>query len=152
MSANRETVTRMAYGYELMHTAICHMAGTSGADARWYKQKADEVFARVSPVFAIKADSNAHKPGDCLSSYRSAVPLKGQTIEEALPNIVAEHDLVRLDIGFASYDHGARYGATAWWNGGHSCEFGHGDTVDAAVNDALDKASTRRAVVQAEAA
>lgn len=74
MSADRATVERMAYGYELMHTAICHMAGTSGADGRWYMLKAQEVQARVSPVWNIGPDSNPHKPGDCLSAYRRSVP------------------------------------------------------------------------------
>ena len=66
-----DVVERLAYGYELMHQAICHMAGTSGGDARWYHDKAKDVFERVSPVFKITSESNAHMPGDCLSGYKT---------------------------------------------------------------------------------
>ena len=66
-----DVVERLAYGYELMHQAICHMAGTSGGDARWYHDKAKDVFERVSPVFKITSESNAHTPGDCLSGYKT---------------------------------------------------------------------------------
>ena len=66
---DRQAIVRLAYGYELMHHAICQMAGTSGASGRWYYDKANEVFARVAPVFAVRADSNPGKPGDCLSAY-----------------------------------------------------------------------------------
>ena len=59
-------VQRLAYGYELMHRAICNMAGTSGADGRWYFEKANEVFDRVSPIFDVTANSNLPIPGDCL--------------------------------------------------------------------------------------
>lgn len=66
-----KAVERLAYGYELMHHAICNMAGTSGASGRWYYDKANEVFSRVSPVFRVAADSNPHKPGDCLTGHGS---------------------------------------------------------------------------------
>lgn len=87
----RERIKRLAYGYELLHTAICHMAGTSGAEGRWYMHKAQEVQNRVSPVWGIKADSNPAKPGDCLRNYLSAVPnfgpatpaIRDQAFEEA---------------------------------------------------------------------
>lgn len=65
---------RLAYGYELMYQALCHMAGTSGAEGRWYMRKAQEVHARVSPVWDIRANSNQRRPGDCLAYYRTAVP------------------------------------------------------------------------------
>ena len=64
-----KSVERLAYGYELMHRAICNMAGTSGAGPRWYMEIAQTVQRRVSPVFEITGDSNPHKPGDCLTGY-----------------------------------------------------------------------------------
>ncbi len=69
-------IERLAYGYELMHGAICNMAGTSGAEARWYMQEAQQILARVSSVWSINADSNPPRPGDCLSAYRRAVPTR----------------------------------------------------------------------------
>lgn len=72
--ARLRAIERLAFGYELMHTALCHMAGTSGADGRWYMQNAQEVTDRVSPVWGISETSNPSKPGDCLRHYRSAVP------------------------------------------------------------------------------
>lgn len=60
-------VQRLAYGYAIMHTAICHMAGTSGASARWYYDKANEAFGRVSPIHSITEESNPLVNGDYLS-------------------------------------------------------------------------------------
>lgn len=60
-------VKRLAYGYAIMHTAICHMAGTSGASPRWYYDKANEAFSRVSPIHAITETSNPHVNGDYFS-------------------------------------------------------------------------------------
>lgn len=54
-----------------MHRAICNMAGTSGSDGRWYYERANEVFQRVSPVFDVTAASNPAKPGDCLRGYKT---------------------------------------------------------------------------------
>jgi len=71
LTSLQSRVERLAYGYELMHRAICHMAGTSGANGRWYMQKAQETQERVAPVFDVTADSNAHKPGDCLTGYKT---------------------------------------------------------------------------------
>lgn len=60
-------VQRLAYGYAIMHTAICHMAGTSGASGRWYYDKANEAFGRVSPIHSITEESNPHVNGDYFS-------------------------------------------------------------------------------------
>ena len=69
-------VERMAYGYELMFRAICNIAGTSGARESWYRQQADEMLERLSPLHSLTADSNQHKPGDCLSQYKKFSPSK----------------------------------------------------------------------------
>lgn len=74
------------------------------------------------------------------------------TIEDGLREIVAEHGLCRLDIGFRSYAHGKSYGATAWWNGGHSCAGGTGQTVDEAVAEALREVAVKRNTDAAEMA
>lgn len=63
-------VERMAYGYELMFRAICNIAGTSGASASWYRQQANEMLERMAPLHGLSADSNPHKPGDCLTQYK----------------------------------------------------------------------------------
>ena len=68
-----QLLRRLAYGYELMHRTLSHMAGTSGASGRWYYDKANEVFDRISPVFDLTPESNAAKSGDCLSNYMRAV-------------------------------------------------------------------------------
>lgn len=60
-------VKRLAYGYAIMHTTICHMAGTSGASGRWYYDQANEAFGRVSPIHSITEDSNPHVNGDYFS-------------------------------------------------------------------------------------
>lgn len=60
-------VQRLAYGYAIMHTTICHMAGTSGASGRWYYDKANEAFSRVSPIHSITEESNPHVNGDYFS-------------------------------------------------------------------------------------
>lgn len=68
-----DAVARLAYGYELMHTALCHIAGTSGADRHWYVHKAQEITERITRVGEVTADSNPGKPGDCLRGYRQFV-------------------------------------------------------------------------------
>ena len=64
-------VRRLAYGYAIMNSAICNMAGTSGADGRWYYDKANEAFRRVSPIHSITEDSNPHVNGDYFSGLSS---------------------------------------------------------------------------------
>ena len=66
----REAIERLAFGYELMHQTLCHIAGTSGADRHWYTQKAGEVTERITRVGEVTGSSNPGKPGDCLRGYR----------------------------------------------------------------------------------
>lgn len=79
-------VGRLAYGYAIMHQAICHMAGTSGACGRWYYDKANEVFGRVSPIHAITETSNPHVNGDYfsgLSDFLAALATREEAPAEA---------------------------------------------------------------------
>ena len=68
----------MAYGYELMFRTICNIAGTSGASESWYRRQANEMLGRLSPLHSLTADSNQHKPGDCLTQYKRFTAL-GET-------------------------------------------------------------------------
>lgn len=63
------SIARLAYGYELMFQALCHIAGTSGGSPHWFTHKGQEVTARVDPLWKLSEDSNPHKPGDCLSQH-----------------------------------------------------------------------------------
>lgn len=65
-----ERVRRMAFGYEIMFEALCHIAGTSGGATSWYTNKAQEITARISPLHSLTTDSNPARPGDCKSQYR----------------------------------------------------------------------------------
>lgn len=55
---------RMASGYVIMHAAICQMAGTSGANARWYYDKANEVYDRIKPLHALAPQPSAGAQGE----------------------------------------------------------------------------------------
>lgn len=73
------------------------------------------------------------------------------TIEQGLREIVAEHDLSDLQIGFTARDHDMWFTAAAFWfyaktSTGLQCSNGRGDTVDEAVNKALTAATALRAV------
>ena len=104
-----EKVKRLAYGYELMHTAICHMAGTSGAEARWYMAKAQEVQSRIAPVWNITKESNASKPGDCMRNYLNAVPNLAALASSPMDAVKAAVEDEWQDISTAPKD-----GTTIW--------------------------------------
>lgn len=69
ITVNAKMIARMAYGYELMFSQMCNIAGTSGGHTHWYTQKAQEITGRVDPLWKLNESSNAHKPGDCLSQH-----------------------------------------------------------------------------------
>lgn len=69
VTVTAKSIARLAYGYELMFRAICEIAGTSGGSTQWYTQMGIEVQKRVDPLWKVLEDSNAPKPGDCLSQH-----------------------------------------------------------------------------------
>lgn len=70
IKVSAKSIARLAYGYELMFSTLCHIAGTSGGSPHWFTHKGQEVTARVDPLWKLNEDSNAHKPGDCLSQHQ----------------------------------------------------------------------------------
>lgn len=78
ITMNAAKIARLAYGYELMFSALCNIAGTSGGTTHWFTQKGQEVTARVDPLWKLTDESNAHKPGDCLSQH---VPYAAWAVE-----------------------------------------------------------------------
>lgn len=69
IKVSAKSIARLAYGYELMFSTLCQIAGTSGGSPHWFTNKGQEVTARVDPLWKLNEDSNAHKPGDCLSQH-----------------------------------------------------------------------------------
>lgn len=140
----REIVERMAYGYELMFRAICNIVGTSGERESWYRTEANKILARVDPLHSLSADSNPHKPGDCLTQYkRFAAPSSGE------PASVAEkqaREVMNPKSGSAIAPSGGQsYGASSF-------TFGHGATagiaptpVEAGLREALRKIADHEA-------
>ncbi|KQQ46484.1 hypothetical protein ASF69_04445 [Rhizobium sp. Leaf311] len=69
ITVSAKSIARLAYGYELMFSTLCNIAGTSGGSTHWFTQKGSEAIGRVDPLWKLNEDSNAHKPGDCLSQH-----------------------------------------------------------------------------------
>ncbi len=64
-----QMIERMAFGYEVMFEKLCHIDGTCGVDAAWYRAKAREATDRIVPLYAVTEDSNKAVPGDCKTQY-----------------------------------------------------------------------------------
>lgn len=63
-----------------------------------------------------------------------------QTIEDALADVLAEHNLERIDVGLASYNTDQPYLATIWFDapaGVTGCAAEPGATIDEALQLAL---------------
>lgn len=69
VTVSAKSIARLAYGYELMFSTLCKIAGTSGGSPHWFTNKGIEAIGRVDPLWKLNEDSNAHKPGDCLSQH-----------------------------------------------------------------------------------
>jgi|UniRef100_A0A6H1ZA08 hypothetical protein len=80
---NAKSIARLAYGYELMFQQLCHIAGTSGGSTSWYTGKGQEVTARIDPLWKLTEESNAHKPGDCLSQHEKFADWAASTEKRA---------------------------------------------------------------------
>lgn len=106
-------VQRLAYGYAIMHTAICHMAGTSGASGRWYYDKANEAFSRVSPIHSITEESNPHVNGDYfsgLSNFLAALSPEAPARDEPVYHAVSQETRGPVEDARRYREHEERFG------------------------------------------
>lgn len=134
--SDRNKIERLAFGYELMFEAICHLAATSGAGGNWYRELASKTKDRVSPLWDIKADSNPGKPGDCKRQYLEFMAsISKREAPQAQPVTLAASDVLAER---------QRQVETEGWTPEHDDEHDKGEMALAAASYAFEAAKEFR--------